>query len=65
MRPAVALVRAQLWAEFGEGADAARAAVLAASDERETCSDLRVAEVLVVGDGDLLVLNDFALAVNG
>ena len=30
-------------------------AVLAASDERETCSDLRVAEVLVVGDGDLLV----------
>ena len=47
VRPAVALVRAQLWAEFGEGADAARAAVLAASDERETCSDLRVAEGLV------------------
>ena len=51
VRPAVALVRAQLWAEFGEGADAARAAVLAASDERETCSDLRVAEgLLAFGD---------------
>lgn len=46
-RSAEALVRAQLWAEFGEDAEAARAAVAAASGERETCSDLRVAEGLV------------------
>ncbi len=46
-RSAEALVRAQLWAEFGEGSEEARAAVLAANGERETCSDLRVAEGLV------------------
>lgn len=47
VRSAEALVRAQLWAEFGEGQELARAAIAAAGPERETCSDLRVAEGLV------------------
>ena len=54
LRSAEALARAQRWAEFGEGPDEARAAIAAAdavAGERETCSDLRLADgLLAFGD---------------
>ncbi len=53
LRAGEALARAQLWAEFGEDPEPARVAVAAAAGERETCSDVRVAEgLLAFGAGD-------------
>ena len=54
MRAGEALARAQLWAEFGEDAEPAAAAIAAAEGEREGCSDLRVAEgLLAFAAGDV------------
>jgi len=58
LRAGEALARAQLWAEFGEDPEPARVAVAAAAGERETCSDVRVAEgLLAFGAGDTAAAN--------